>query len=657
MQHEVAQSPAHNSHGGNNLLDSNLSTKHSVSSEITPAGQPQDSSPRQQLAAIQAAQQAALLRKLEQLGLSADTPASTPPHSSPPVGTIPASIPTSSSSPPAKTSGGGRSSGGGGGTPAAAGAGGLALLAGPGSVGPSPPASRGRLSSAGGGASHRGGGSPQSYYASRLQEELSKPIAAPSSGGGSAGSGRASTSAGGGPLPFSQLAVKVPGEQQQQQQQPVVAPLADKVASPCSAGSAAAAAGSAPRAQTPPGEGQRSMAGRVLLLGKKAAPRSSSNSSGRPHSSRSVAPVGCGVPRNLAPNEVEDLSKYATASKVASLRVPASIGVTPELWAKVFGGGSSSAEPSTAAATAAPAAPGVVQAGTTSTSSADSDDGLSAAAAGLPRIRTRPLGEQVEEECWLEAGVGYGGGGAAAAAPARHYCCTMQSFLQCQGCSCCCRDLCSSSGSSSSSSWRVKCFAVHSSSRNSSRQGGQAGGAGSSRCRVTSSRQQQPLGEGLDRTASLLNRTTSTASAGPLQGTSSNVSLPRASSLRQQQSQVSINGSIGLHNANSGSLSARGSRRLSLAGEAANRSLEADREGLCKGWVHDDASAQAGWGGVDGVGSPGAGGRRLCVRWLDELIVALWHDLQAHMEWKVVDQTLRETRGETACRVWVCDLL
>jgi hypothetical protein len=38
------------------------------------------------------------------------------------------------------------------------------------------------------------------------------------------------------------------------------------------------------------------------------------------------------------------------------------------------------------------------------------------------------------------------------------------------------------------------------------------------------------------------------------------------------------------------------------------------------------------------------------VRWLDELIVALWHDLQAHMEWKVVDQTLRETRGEALSR-------
>lgn len=34
-----------------------------------------------------------------------------------------------------------------------------------------------------------------------------------------------------------------------------------------------------------------------------------------------------------------------------------------------------------------------------------------------------------------------------------------------------------------------------------------------------------------------------------------------------------------------------------------------------------------------------------CVRWLDELIVALWHDLQAYMEWKVWDQTLREARG------------
>jgi hypothetical protein len=160
-------------------------------------------------------------------------------------------------------------------------------------------------------------------------------------------------------------------------------------------------------------------------------------------------------------------------------------------------------------------------------------------------------------------------------------------------------------------------------------------------CAACSSSQQQPLGEGLDRTASLLNRTTSNLSTGA--GISGQLSLPRASSLRQG---ASISSAGGLHSANSGNLSARGSRRLSLVGEAANRSLDADRAGLTKGWVHDDVSAQAGWGGVDGVGSPGAGGRRLCVRWLDELIVALWHDLQAHMEWKVVDQTLRETRGE-----------
>jgi hypothetical protein len=26
-----------------------------------------------------------------------------------------------------------------------------------------------------------------------------------------------------------------------------------------------------------------------------------------------------------------------------------------------------------------------------------------------------------------------------------------------------------------------------------------------------------------------------------------------------------------------------------------------------------------------------------CCRWLDELIIALWHDLQAYMEWQVAD--------------------
>lgn len=378
------------------------------------------------------------------------------------------------------------------------------------------------------------------------------------------------------------------------------------------------------------------MAGRVLLLGKKTAAHSTSSS--RPPSARSVAPVGCGVPRSLAPNEVEDLSKYATASKVASLRVPAAPkGVTDGLWNAVFGGASNSSnEP----AAAAPAAPEVSLTHKTN-SSADSDDGLSAAAAGLPRIRTRPVAEQVEEECWLDADVAAVEATATdafacgAARTVRQYRPGMRSFLQAERCSCGAEAF-SSRGSSaaaaaSSSRWRFGRAAVRSGGRTCA-----TCSSSSSDCR----QQQQPLGEGLDRTASLLNRTTSNLSTGA--GISGQLSLPRAGSLRQGAS-ISAGG---LHSANSGSLSARGSRRLSLVGEAANRSLEADREGLTKGWVHDDVSAQAGWGGVDGVGSPGAGGRRLCVRWLDELIVALWHDLQAHMEWKVVDQTLRETRGE-----------
>eukprot|EP00798_Chlamydomonas_sp_ICE-L_P020814 gene20814-27649_t len=35
--------------------------------------------------------------------------------------------------------------------------------------------------------------------------------------------------------------------------------------------------------------------------------------------------------------------------------------------------------------------------------------------------------------------------------------------------------------------------------------------------------------------------------------------------------------------------------------------------------------------------------KRLCVRWLDELIIALWHDLQAYMDWKAQDTDLAKT--------------
>jgi len=574
MQHEVVQSPQHST---------------AFSPEIAPHPQQpgQQDSPGQDRTTLQAAQQSALLRKLEQLGLSADEQ---PYMQDSSADTAP--LPPASTQPPFDADAATLASAAAAAAAAAAAVGGSAsaVLAAPGSAGPTPPASRGRLSS-GGGANHRGGGSPQSYYASRLQEELSRPLPPPGSAGRSSAVGGQ----------YSQLSLRLPGEQQQQAVQPQAASPVPG-ASPGSAGSAAAPA---PRAPGTPGAGQRSMAGRVLLLGKKAQPHSASSS--RPPSARSVAPVGCGVPRSLAPNEVEDLSKYATASKVASLRVPAASGVMPELWNSVFGGGSSGG---------AEVEPPAVGAGPPvsfrpNSSSADSDDGLSAAAAGLPRIRTRPLGEQVEDECW-PASADTSQLSSVAALSLPRYSSSMTSFLRRSTHYASC-----SSSSSSSSTGAATRSSVHCS---------------------TSNRQQLPLGEGLDRTASLLNRSTSNASAAAAGGSSHG--LPRSSSLRQAGSSGSA-----LHSANSGSLSTARSRRLSLVGEAANRSLEADREGLCKGWLHDDASAVSGWGGMDSVGSPGGSSRRLCVRWLDELIVALWHDLQAHMEWKVVDQTLRETRG------------
>ncbi|GFR48730.1 hypothetical protein Agub_g10688, partial [Astrephomene gubernaculifera] len=45
---------------------------------------------------------------------------------------------------------------------------------------------------------------------------------------------------------------------------------------------------------------------------------------------------------------------------------------------------------------------------------------------------------------------------------------------------------------------------------------------------------------------------------------------------------------------------------------------------------------------LEGLDATESGAKRLCVRWLDELIVALWHDLQAFLDWKALDTELQE---------------
>ncbi|GLI71473.1 hypothetical protein VaNZ11_016611 [Volvox africanus] len=45
------------------------------------------------------------------------------------------------------------------------------------------------------------------------------------------------------------------------------------------------------------------------------------------------------------------------------------------------------------------------------------------------------------------------------------------------------------------------------------------------------------------------------------------------------------------------------------------------------------------------------GTKRLCVRWLDELIVALWHDLQAFLDWKALDLELVEAGFRTHAEI------
>jgi hypothetical protein len=347
------------------------------------------------------------------------------------------------------------------------------------------------------------------------------------------------------------------------------------------------------------------MAGRVLLLGRSQARRVSNpssrtspgGSSSNVFSGESKA-AGCGVPRSLAPNEVEDLSRLATASKVAPIRTQGSI--TPQLWDVVFG-----------AARSPPAAGSrralhhqQQQAAEAFTSNA-----------ALPRIKTRPLGEAREQQlqqCTAQAC------GSCASIEITHCRCSCQvgrnSPAVAQGSSqqrllrCgsrwlpCLWQQPSSPGSPSdvgpavaaaaaASAAAVAAAAAHEAAELPHQQWPDHSSSSSS----FSGARAGPLGEGLDRTGSLLNRTSSVASSAAARlGSASNSSnLARAASIsRQQQAQGHAAAPLA-DGGGSGNFGASLARRASAAGEAVSRTLEADREGLLAGWICDDASAEA----------------------------------------------------------------
>eukprot|EP00200_Dunaliella_tertiolecta_P019446 CAMPEP_0202402262 /NCGR_PEP_ID=MMETSP1128-20130828/4106_1 /ASSEMBLY_ACC=CAM_ASM_000463 /TAXON_ID=3047 /ORGANISM="Dunaliella tertiolecta, Strain CCMP1320" /LENGTH=952 /DNA_ID=CAMNT_0049006267 /DNA_START=179 /DNA_END=3037 /DNA_ORIENTATION=+ len=77
--------------------------------------------------------------------------------------------------------------------------------------------------------------------------------------------------------------------------------------------------------------------------------------------------------------------------------------------------------------------------------------------------------------------------------------------------------------------------------------------------------------------------------------------------------------------------SLRASRSFSL--QPLLKSVDSDREAVI-------------FGCEDGLAQQGRV-KRLCVRWLDELIIALWHDLQAYIEWKAQDSELLRLTGKS----------
>lgn len=475
-------------------------------------------------------------------------------------------------------------------------------------------------------------------YASRLQEELAKPG---TSGGGRSTNSGSTPGSSGPPTQQQQQSPPLHDQQQQQprsqqqsptqhvhhQQQGQQTESASSPAGPTASAAAAAAAASAalPRSSTPgEGQGERSMAGRVLLLGRSQARRVSSASSRTPPGaagsnvfSGDSAPTGCGVPRSLAPNEVEDLSRLAAASKVAPIRTQGSI--TPQLWDVVFG------------AARSPPASGSRRA-LHYQQQQDAAEAFTSNAA-LPRIKTRPLGEAREQQCSFNG-------------------CRDCSNASATGCRCSCQQSsippaasqASSSRSNQRGRWHalqqhgsrwLPCLLQHPSSPASPSQPGSAAAMqaaaataaaaivhaaaakaadlpcqGMQQHRSSSSSKSAaaaaagPLGEGLDRTGSLLNRTSSVASsaAGRLGSITNSSNLGRASSVsRPQQQQAQPHAAAPLADGGgSGNFGASLARRASAAGEAVSRSLEADREGLMAGWIADDASAEA----AAGEGAP-----------------------------------------------------
>lgn len=379
------------------------------------------------------------------------------------------------------------------------------------------------------------------------------------------------------------------------------------------------------------------MAGRVLLLGRRTRRLGSEQDSQRVVSDqrpRSSLPSASHPSTSLAARPgVESLSRLSSASIVAALptqptQEPDPRGSNPLLWETVFGAGTQ----------VRPLTP---------------SDVMVTPPGGLPRIRTRPLGEGCEgtEHAGVTCSNSSGGSGSR-------------------------RTLSGEENKGCRLPWCVAACVLGASATLLDRKRVSCGEGAPSGI-------QQPVGEG-DEQPAAQGRQQPQPSQQPQQPQHQQ-GVPRAGSLLMRTRTCSTPGSafVGstrrsqlhgpLYSMGSGALSPSILPRYgSTSGVGPQlRSLEADREAIAAGRRLVQASADAGSGMSAGVGSSSHnGGRlgdtqllrwqssasdppaeepgvRLCVRWLDELVVALWHDLSAYLEWRCLDQSLRESRGMT----------